>query len=149
MSEHVRTVFRTAIVAATPLPYFETIAQSLDLNTVPSLWCTLEFPLVTSTRTTIGYPACFREGGTVLLRVLARSGRGDTEAIHAAELLREFFDQPYIDDVRMLATSPPALAPVDNGEWIDVIVAVDYEWDYTVPASLAKTRRMQSEGVMP
>jgi len=134
MSEHTRAVFRAALVAATPLPYFETIAQAFDLNTAPALWVTIEFPLVTATRTTIGYPACFREAGTAFVHVYGRSGIGDEAPIHQAELIRTYFDAPLVDDVRMLTTMPPTLAPTDVGEWIDVILAIDYEWDYTVAA---------------
>src|SRR4051812_38365682 len=90
MSEHTRDVFRAGLLAATALPYFETVAQAFDLNVAPDLWVSLEFPLVTATRITIGYPACFREAGTVFVHVIGRSGLGDAAAIHEAELIRTY-----------------------------------------------------------
>jgi hypothetical protein len=151
MSEHTRDVFRTALVAATSLPYYETVAKGFDLNMAPDLWVSLEFPLVTAARTTIGYPACYRETGTVFVHVVGRSGQGDAAPIHEAELIRSYFDAPFVDDVRMLTTMPPTLAPTDAGEWIDVVLAIDYEWDYVVagPAVARRPDPTQPQEVTP
>jgi len=134
MSEHVRSVFRARMVSANVLPYFETVGVVVDLNTTPDYWSTLEFAFATAARVSLGFPACFRETGTVLVHVIARSGVGDAQAFAYAEDLRSAFDGPYIDDVRIVVTHPPALSPTDNGNWIDVTVPVDYEFDYVVRA---------------
>lgn len=132
MSAHVRTVFRTAVTAAAVLPYFDTIGQVVDLNKVPDHWVTLEFPLVQAMRVALGFPACYRERGSVLVHVIGRSGNGDAAVFDYAEQIRPFFDRAYVDDVRMVGTDPPTLAPTDNGEWLDVILPVGYEWDYVI-----------------
>jgi hypothetical protein len=133
MSKHVRDIFRTALqTAADPLPYVETIAMPHDLRTTPDQWVTLEFPLASSARVSIGYPALFRESGAAIIHLMTRSGGGDDAAMQVAEDIRNFFEAPYLDDVRLLGTYPPALIPVDEGEWIDVTVPINYEWDYLV-----------------
>lgn len=133
MSAHTRDVFRQALAAAAaPVLYIETIAQAVDLNTAPGIWVSLEFPQVVAERVALGYPACMRESGSVVVHVIARSGEGDGAAFALAEQLRPFFEGPYLSDVRLTGTQPPTLAPTDNGNWIDVFFSVYYAWDYVV-----------------
>ena len=132
MSSHVRDLFRARVAAVSPAPYRETIGTVVDLNTIGDSWVTLEFPLVTAQRVSLGYPCCYRESGAVVVHCFARSGLGETEAMQLAEAIRPAFDVPYLSDVRLLGTSPPSLIPTDNGEWLDVVLPVAYEWDYVV-----------------
>jgi hypothetical protein len=88
--------------------------------------------LTQSARVALGYPACYRETGSVIVHVIGRSGDGDSQVFNYAEQIRPFFDRPFIDDVRLIGTDPPTLSPTDNGEWLDVVVPVAYEWDYVV-----------------
>lgn len=133
MSAHTRTVFRQKLAGfAAPTPYFETIATPLDLNTAPDLWVSLEFPPVTAARVSLGYPACMRETGFVVVHVLGRSGVGDAVPVDFADFLIPFFDQPYIADVRLTGVQPLGLGPTDIGEWVDVTFQVGYTWDYVV-----------------
>ena len=133
MSGHTRQVFKSAVVtAAAPLPYYETIGQVLDLNKAADYWVTLEFPPTIAERVSLGFPACYRESGAVILHVLGRSGQGDQAVFNYAEQIRPHFDGPFLVDVRLKGTYPPALFPTDNGEWLDVTTVINYEWDYVV-----------------
>jgi hypothetical protein len=136
MSAHVRDVFRAALNSASPLPYLETIGLVHDPKTLPSAFTTLEFPIAQAARIALGYPTCCRESGTVLVHVFGRSGQGDAQVLADAEALRPTFDQPFIDDVHLLGSHPPALVPSDLVGWLDVVVPVDYQWDYVVAAPL-------------
>lgn len=131
MSAHTRAVFRAALTAAAaPVPYYETIGVPLDLNTAANKWVTLEFPQVTAQRTTVGLPACMRETGVAVVHVLVRSGQGDTELFDLVETIRPAFDVAYVQDVRMTGTQPAFLFPADDGEWLDAVFQIGYEWDY-------------------
>jgi hypothetical protein len=130
MSSHVRDVFRTALTAASSAPYFETIGVPLDLNTVPALWVTLEFPQTTSERVAIGFPSCLRDSGVVVVHALGRSGQGEDAVFNLIESIRPAFDKPYLQDVRLTGTQPAFLFPADDGEWLDAVFQIGYAWDH-------------------
>lgn len=130
MSSHVRDVFRAALTAASPVPYYETIGVPLDLNTAADLWVTLEFPQATSERIAVGFPKCLRDSGVVVVHAVGRSGQGEDAVINLIDILRPEFEKPYLQDVRLTGTQPAFLFPADDGEWLDAVFQIGYAWDH-------------------
>jgi len=132
MSAHVRDVFRAALTAASPVPYYETIGVPLDLNTAADLWVTLEFPQATSERIAVGLPSCLRDTGVVIVHSVGKSGQGENAVMNLIETLRPAFSVAYLQDVRLTGTQPAFLFPADDGEWLDAVFQVGYSWDHRI-----------------
>jgi len=138
-ADYVRTQLTAAIapiLVPTGFQFFETINEAHATKELPSRWYTVEFVPATAPPISLGTPQLFRETGSCVVVIFTAQDITDTDAVDAAELVRDAMVHFQVADVAgnslcVLDCGPPNDADGGDfrGAWYAITVDIAYQYD--------------------
>lgn len=118
----------TTLLPATPI--LDTI--NVRPGTLPAQFLTVKREFSSVDRISIGPSpnTQFRETGTLTIRVTVQSGIGTDTAEALAEQVRDLFHNYAVTQFRVLVVDSPSVIDPDDGNWFQLEVPVQYQYDF-------------------